>query len=643
MENKVLEGNLGLIAGYNKRLAIQIEGLKNLRQSFELVKTQKDEYNLLVNGVEIHANNGALDEAKKITNGINNLKEKNSICVVFGLGLGYLFDEIVQNANGSVILFEPNLEILKCTLEIVDMAEILAKKNVVVCSEIEDLKFYIGEFSNKLTKISVSFLTSYYNIYFEQIKEIATIVEYAHGEVAARHNTILNCGNLTVKNTLLNLNNIFQSNFIKDFKNKFENKPAIIVSAGPSLALNIELIKKNQNKFVIFCVGTALRALTNSGITPDFTVIIEPYSTSGQIENLNLENTTLIMEPYTSPDIWNLQAKNKVLFCSKYNFLNDWLCDGIKINNENLASVGTVSYCALSSASLMGCNPIVLIGQDLAYTNGVCYAKGSAYEDLECILNSETNKFEIVPKNYEKYLFALMGEGLNATNKELAQKTCSDHLNFLNESLYTVDGQNGEKLPTQTGYAIFIKHFENFAKENTLLYAKRAKLINSSTGGAQINGFENQSFADFLQNNNKEIDKNIALEKTTYDIENLTKKAMVCTKEIQEAKEYNKGTILLFEKIVKEFQLRKTISKNVEKMFEKLRERMNFFDKKYFMLDSFIYYTIYHFYSGYNRALKEYSLRPEEIVRNYEYILPLLFYVDKSLDEILPLLNIPKK
>ena len=68
----------------------------------------------------------------------------------------------------------------------------------------------------------------------------------------------------------------------------------------------------------------------------------------------------------------------------------------------------------------------------------------------------------------------------------------------LNKNLYTVLGQNGEQLPTQTAYAMFIKHHEEFATQNFGLFGSQARLINSSIGGAQINGFENIDIEDFI-------------------------------------------------------------------------------------------------------------------------------------------------
>ena len=48
-------------------------------------------------------------------------------------------------------------------------------------------------------------------------------------------------------------------------------------------------------------------------------------------------------------------------------------------NIEEYWSKGTVSYNALNSARILGCSKIILVGQDLAYIEGQCYSKNSAY------------------------------------------------------------------------------------------------------------------------------------------------------------------------------------------------------------------------------------------------------------------------
>ncbi|ECH3697624.1 motility associated factor glycosyltransferase family protein, partial [Campylobacter coli] len=55
---------------------------------------------------------------------------------------------------------------------------------------------------------------------------------------------------------------------LSERKNKFKN--AIVVSAGPSLAKQLPLLKIYQEKAVIFCADGALSILEKEGIMPDY-------------------------------------------------------------------------------------------------------------------------------------------------------------------------------------------------------------------------------------------------------------------------------------------------------------------------------------------------------------------------------------
>ncbi len=599
MENKVFEANLGEISKYNKALSDRILFLNSFRQNIELCQNQNGEYNLSVNGILIHSTKSATEEAKEIVNKISNIDEENSIFVLFGIGLGYLLDEFYTRAKGQIILFEPNIEILKSTLEIVELSHIL--KDIKIVDNFNDLKKILYSTSEKETKISVSFLNSYWNVYKAEIVETAKEIEHIQGAYFAGEKMIIEIGRDAINNTLNNLKYFSNATFIGDLRGILKDKTALITSAGPSLGKNIEKIKKYRDKFVIFSIGAAYKTLVNNGIQPDFLSIIEPRNTIGQIEGLDISNVSLILEPATNPNIWELPAKRKILFLSKENFINDWLSGSLGLNNSQLKIFGTVSYCSLLAAQFMGAKNIVLIGEDLAYSDSKCYAKGSAYEELECIFDEEIGKYKIVPKDKEKYLLSLLGaENINNETKRIY---ADNYLKTLNDNLYTVMGQNGEKLPTQTAYAMFVKHHEEFAQQNYGIFGPQAKLINSSTGGAQINGFENIDV--------EEVALKIASDNNKYELsEKFIQMDNIKNKMLPLENDINSGTndiLELFElaqSISLEFKRRRIVTDNIQKMLDKLDEKNKIYRAKYLKYGSIVYYIFLEFYTEFNKITR---------------------------------------
>ena len=577
MENKVLNANLNAIKRYDKSLADEILRINNIKSTFELVQNKNQEYNLLFNSIPLHSPESAKAEAQKIVDKIEELDNKNAIRVIYGLGLGYLADEFITRAGGTIIIYEPNIELLRIVFEILEFSENLNKNNVFITNDKEKLLKIIDIIADRETKITISFLSSYFNIYKNDIYTFAGFIERKRGEKQANTNTINKIAPLATLNTIQNLEKITKTPLVSSLKGLYKDSCALIASAGPSLKDNIEIIKKYRDNFILFAVGPALKLLEKNGIIPDFLCIVEALDTSTQINDIDLSETNLIFEPYSSSYLWDLKVKNRFLFFSKENFLNDYLANTLNIDISNNKAIGTVSYCALSSAKIMGFKKIILCGQDLAFKDGQCYAKGSAYEDLECIFNSELNKYEIRAKDFETYKEKLMSK--KYLDNKYADYYAKSYIKKLNSTIYSVLGQDGKMLPTQACYAIFIKYFEKFAKNNQNL-----DLINSSTGGAQINGFKNLALEQVMLETNEVQNKEIPYQIPQYDQSEIIKIKQEMIKTFAELQEKITPLGELQNEIIKEFSRRKVQNKIIEKNQQKIISILNEIIKKYYNL-----------------------------------------------------------
>ncbi len=577
MENKVLNANLNAIKRYDKSLADEILRINNIKSTFELVQNKNQEYNLLFNSIPLHSPESAKAEAQKIVDKIEELENKNTIRVIYGLGLGYLADEFITRAGGTIIIYEPNIELLRAVFEILEFSENLLKNNVFITNDKEKLLKIIDIIADRETKITISFLSSYFNIYKNDIYTFAGFIERKRGEKQANTNTINKIAPLATLNTIQNLEKITKTPLVSSLKGLYKDSCALIASAGPSLKDNIEIIKKYRDNFILFAVGPALKLLEKNGIIPDFLCIVEALDTSTQINDIDLSETNLIFEPYSSSYLWDLKVKNRFLFFSKENFLNDYLANTLNIDISNNKAIGTVSYCALSSAKIMGFKKIILCGQDLAFKDGQCYAKGSAYEDLECIFNSELNKYEIRAKDFETYKEKLMSK--KYLDNKYADYYAKSYIKKLNSTIYSVLGQDGKMLPTQACYAIFIKYFEKFAKNNQNL-----DLINSSLGGAQINGFKNLALEQVMLETNEVQNKEIPYQIPQYDQSEIIKIKQEMIKTFAELQEKITPLEELQNEIIKEFSRRKVQNKIIEKNQQKIISILNEIIKKYYNL-----------------------------------------------------------
>lgn len=557
----ILHKNLDCIERYNPKLKQDLLAMSHLSNSIELIETDLKEPNLTFNGLPLHAPSGAELEAKTAFDKVENTPLM--MHVVFGIGLGHLFKEFCERSKGTVFLFEPNTEILRVTLELVDFSKELSQNNVFIFTDMQSFKeCFISHYKHN-AHCTFTFLGSYKQMYGEKMDEIFKQVENIMGSCIVDYNTLKKEGARSILMTLNNLAHSLDCIPVNEFKNAYKGKTALIVSAGPSLDQNIEIIKKNRDKVVIFCVGTAFKALANNGITPDFVNIIEINDCSGQVKGFDLSDINLILEPYTHTSIFQLKTKNKLLFPTNTAHANNYWASITGVDISPYLSKGTVSNESLVCAKMLGCTKIILVGQDLAYLNNQCYSDGAAYSELIFNTNLETGRPEFKIRDYDKYVASLLPVGTDIT-----QPWCKDFAEYkiknLNDTLYFVKGISGEMLPTQGGYSVFIEYFREFAYLNQDL-----DLINSSMIGAQIDGFRNVPLEKALEYN-PVIEKVELSGKFKYDkkkiLEDLAKEReilKVMLKEFDAAKEY------LF-KYEREYHRRRTVTEEAGKYFKDL-------------------------------------------------------------------------
>ena len=155
------------------------------------------------------------------------------------------------------------------------------------------------------------------------------------------------------------LNLTLDYNIIDDFLNEynFEAKPVMIISSGPSLDSNIMGLKKFRSQFNLFCAGSALRTLMKYQVIPDMICIIDASDLVAKqfngYENLSVPLCFLSSASHLA--VSNYQGP-------KYIFYNEQNRGNLTI--ETGKSVAT----ALLSIAIKGrANPIIFIGQDLAF------------------------------------------------------------------------------------------------------------------------------------------------------------------------------------------------------------------------------------------------------------------------------------
>ena len=560
--SNIFEKNINALASKDKELASKLVShiVTDLPQ---LVQTNGF-YNLVYKNIHLHNPENPLQEALEIFSQAQN--EPVSIHLVYGLGLGYLFQVASQKSAGTVILYEPDLNILKIAFTFVDFSGDILKNNVFIASTLEKAGEYIYKKSNTKNIPLMLSTMAYRNLDEDKFNNLVAELQRMVGSYGMDLRYTRQKFYPLLRKMIMNMPSFAHEIPLAEFKDFYRGKTGVVVSAGPSLDRNIETIKKYRANIVLFVVGTAMKTIAKHDITPDFLCIIEANDCSKQIAGLDLSGVNFITEPFSHPNLRSFRFKKTYTHISANQPVNFFWKDIAGINIEEYWSKGTVSYAALNCARILGCSRIVLVGQDLAYIEGQCYSKESAYKDLVCSFNKESNKWEITAKDFDNFCASLS----NSPDSEARVKTAKKRLQDLNNSLYYVKGIRGDMIPTESVYAAFIRPLKEFAE-----HFNDREYINTSLLGAQIDGYKNMPLEEALKGTSP-IENRELVSDFRYDVEKIKENIKAAVENLKTAEvKIHEGEAFV-KSLKNELKRHRAVNQEILKSLKKLS--MNYYE-----------------------------------------------------------------
>ena len=380
--------------------------------------------------------------------------------IVVGSGLGYNLLELIKkiSKNSKVILVENSLEVFKLALESLDLSEVLQHPDLslLIAPNYADLNETATReaFGLALNGFLPVVHKSSINLFPEFYKEVDDILNKAIQEAEINQKTQSKFSRIFFNNIMENIPAIISSPGVSEIKSKMVGTPAIVVSAGPSLDKNIELLKSGSEKFIIIAVSTTLKPLLRAGISPDFIIAIDPDDIT--VKGFDLKNIPgkpwLLFDP-TVPWVIPDAFKDRRLVLDSEVYFSKWIAqkNGSK---GNLGKSLSVAHTGLLLAKHLGCSPVILIGQDLAFYKNRMHCSGAYYQN-DFI---ELTRREIT---------------LNYLEKEKLKKYSSS----LKETLDIF----GQKINTTIALEAYKNLFENEI-------SKFPDVINATEGGLPIDG-----------------------------------------------------------------------------------------------------------------------------------------------------------
>lgn len=150
-------------------------------------------------------------------------------------------------------------------------------------------------------------------------------------------------------------------------------KSVIVVSAGPSLKKNVNLLKQADKKAVIIAVGSSVPILNQLGIRPHFNVGLDLGQGVG-FSNLAYTDVPLLFGPKIQPETLEIYPGTRICFVSAADFLEMYLFMN-EDNEEFIPDTGlSVAVSLASLVCKMGAKKVIFIGQDMCMYDNQLHA-----------------------------------------------------------------------------------------------------------------------------------------------------------------------------------------------------------------------------------------------------------------------------
>ncbi len=480
---KLLERNL---ASLQHRSAKSVDRIRNAPTEIDLELTPTGERNALagvLNGLSLCSQRRPLAEANKLADSFDPT-EAGAVLVV-GFGLGHHVAAIADRCKNEcvVVVYEPDVALLRAALERIDHSRWLARGNIILATEAADDAFLTSSLRGgegilamgvKLVEHPASRkrLGDSSKTFFETFSTVLA---------AARTNiiTTLLQSTTTVENFLDNFQAYVRHPGVADLKNCCKGFPAITVAAGPSLARNVELLKTPglRDRCVIIAVQTMLKPLLAMGVRPHFVTALDFHAISARFyEGLRPEDvadTTLVVEPKANHAV--VRAYPGPIRMPGEQTLDLLLGDELAGEHGHMTQGSTVAHLSYYLARYLGCDPVILIGQDLGFTDGLYYSDGAAIHN---VWSGELNPFRtlemlewerVARQRRQLRKIPAIDGGVIYTDEQMATYLARFNRDFLDDSasgLHIIDATEGGAAKTNTTVQTLAEAIQQYAPDS---------------------------------------------------------------------------------------------------------------------------------------------------------------------------------
>lgn len=328
-----------------------------------------------------------------------------AVIIVFGFSNGMYLKKLIEKYPDNIIIaYEPSMTLMQLVLKEIDLSDCLMHEKLFLAVG-EKGKRLFTEYVQTLIKYTKYKLVNWFVIpNYRKLFELDYLkVQHIYmtwmRQITLDRNTFILLQDEFADNYLANMYEFFNNYTIDSLYDCFEEidkekRPAIVVSAGPSLDKNINELKKAKDKAFIIVVDTALKAVLRAGIIPDLTITIDPHKPLILFEDERIRKLPMIFCIMSNKQVMDSQKGKKIFFGDSESYIQA-IFNKYDKKLSTLETGGSVACNAFSTAVFLGFKNIILVGQDLAYPNGKEHTKDAYDNEAENKLKDGKRYFEV--------------------------------------------------------------------------------------------------------------------------------------------------------------------------------------------------------------------------------------------------------
>ncbi|HQP47352.1 MAG TPA: DUF115 domain-containing protein [Spirochaetota bacterium] len=340
--------------------------------------------------IRIHSKYDPLMEAERNAAAFD--PGRAGIIVVCGLGLGYHAAALISRFPESLVI------VIEKDSEVIELAQSVNAKLLETIRTVQSPKDLDSIFEElDLTAFTGTAVYHHRPSYTLDREFYDGIIAETGRYISSKLSDLLTRFEFEekwIENIFSNIKALYTSAPVKSLFGKFKGYPGIIVSAGPSLKNNVEILHVAKDRALIVCVDTALKILLHHKIHPHIVMTLDAQKHSiKHFLGIPETNSVLLADMVSFPSILRTyRGRTMVSTTAKYYSGRDGIMkreatpaiNWIESYAEpvgDIQSGGSVATNVFDLLLNLGCSSIILVGQDLAYTGREIHCSGTHHNE----------------------------------------------------------------------------------------------------------------------------------------------------------------------------------------------------------------------------------------------------------------------